>query len=191
MVEVRVMNAAHPSPSSLSRLVADLCRLRGDPQDFPYAPNLLALLVGAGVGLDVLTGYALQDAANTLGRSLLSSIVVLALCWVALAMRGLRNRYVQTAGALLACSVAFSLLEVPFALLYESPAKIGTISPASDVLLQFLVNWAVFGLFVWQIVVNAHIMRRAMDASFGFALMLVVTWLIAYLALEQILFGAA
>lgn len=191
MPETRAVSAARPPRFSLPRLVVELCCLRGNPQEFPYAPSWLALLFGTGVVLDVLTGYVLDDASDTFARSLLSSSIVLALCWAALAIRGLTNRYIQTAGALLACGAAFSLLQLPLGVLFEPSGDVGTIVPLAQVLLQFLVHWLAFGLFVWQIAVNAHVMRHAMDASFGFALTLVIMWLIAYLALERILFGAA
>jgi hypothetical protein len=186
------MSAAPPSRSGLPRLVIDLCRLRGEPQHFPYAPNLIVLLLGANVALDALVGNALNDTGDMLARSLLSTGVVLALCWVALAVRGLRNRYLQTAGALLACSLAFSLLQLPLGLLFD-PAihgSAGTITPPAQVLLQFLISWAAIGLTFWQIAVNAHIMRHAIDAGFGLALLLVVSWVLACWALDRLVFGA-
>lgn len=180
------MNSARLSFSSLSRVVVDLCRLRGNPQDFPYSPNLLALLVGAGTALDTLTGGILGEADTTLARSLLSTAIVLALCWVALAIRGLRNRYEQTACALLACSFALSLLQLPLALLAGPPPA--TVADMST--LQAIFGWITLALLVWQLSVNAHIVRHAIDASFGFAFALVLSWLIAYWAIDRILFGA-
>ncbi|MEO6689747.1 MAG: hypothetical protein ABIS07_07185 [Dokdonella sp.] len=180
------MNAARPSFSSLSRVVIDLCRLRGDPQDFPYSPNLLTLLVGASTALDTLIGGVLGEVDNTPVRSLLSTVIVLALCWVALAMRGLRNRYVQTACVLLACGIALSLLQLPIALLAGPPPT--TVADMSS--LQAILGWITLALLVWQISVNAHIMRHAIDASFGLAFALVLSWLIACWAIDRILFGA-
>ena len=52
----------------------------------------------------------LGGATMRCARSLVSTALVLALCWIALAMRQLGNRYVQTASALVACSIVFSLL---------------------------------------------------------------------------------
>ncbi|MEO7323389.1 MAG: hypothetical protein ABIW82_01020 [Dokdonella sp.] len=180
------MTAARLSFRGLSRIVLDLCRLRGDPQDFPYSPNLLALLVGAGTALDTLVGGVLGEADNTLVRSLLSTLLVLAFCWVALAMRGLRNRYMQTACALLACSVALSLLQLPIALLAGPPPT--TVADMSA--LQAMLGWITLALLLWQVSVNAHIMRHALDASFGLAFALVFSWLVAYWAIDRILFGA-
>ncbi len=183
------MNPALPPRPDLARLVVDLCRLRGGPQDFPYSPKLLVALFVAGTALDTLGGSFNVDAGAALASSLLSTGVVLALCWIALAIRGLRNRFMQTAGALLACSIALSLLSLPITWLYEPSDAIGAIVSPGHVMTQWFVSWAIFGLFVWQIVVNAHITRSAMDSSFGFALVLVIVWQVVYLSFAQLLPG--
>lgn len=171
--------------SALATTVVELCRLRGGPQQLPYSRSLPALLMAASVVVDVLVGDALHDTGNTFARSLLSIGVVLGLCWMALAIRGLHNRYVQTAAALLACSLVFSVLLLPLALLAGPP-------PASaDQLsgLQVLLGWITIALLIWQVSVYAHIMRHAMDAPFGLALALVLSWVLAYWALDRLLFG--
>ena len=164
-----------------------LFRLRGGPQDLPYSTYLPLLLVAASVILDMLVGDALNDSGNTFARSLLSSIVVLGLCWIALAMRGLSHRFAQTATALVACSLVFSLLQLPLAWLAgPPPAGVDALTT-----LQVLIGWITIALFVWQVSIDAHIMRHAMDAPFGLAFTLVLSWVIAYWALDRILFGAA
>ncbi len=104
---------------------------------------------------------------------------------VALAIRKLGHRYVQTATALLACSIAFSLLQLPVAMIAgpvpESAAELGSA--------QIVLGWFTLGLFFWQIAVNAHVVRHAMDSSFGFALGLVATWVLAFWALDHALFA--
>ena len=165
--------------------VVELCRLRGGPQDLPHAPALLVVLLGAGTALDLAIGHAISDGANALARSLLSSVVVLGLCWVALAIRRLPHRYVQTASALLACSLVFSLVQLPIALLAGPPPA--TAAELSH--LQILLGWLTLALFVWQISVDAHIMRHAMDGTFGLAFALIVSWVLAFWALDRMLFG--
>jgi len=181
------MNPALPPRPELARLVVDLCRLRGGPQDVPYSPNLLVALFVAGIALDTLGGSINADAGTALASSLLSNGVVLALCWIALTIRGQGNRYVQTASALLACSFAFTLLQLPLAWLGGPPpataAELGG--------LQILLGWAMIAVFLWQVAVSAHIMRHAMDAPYGLALALVVAWVLAYWALDGALFGAS
>lgn len=168
----------------LVRATIDLCRLRGDPADLPHAPLRLAALIVAVTVLDLLIGHLIGDGVNAFARSLLSTGVVLGLCWAALAIRRLRNRYVQTATALLACSLAFSLLQLPLALLAgPPPASAAELSAA-----QIVLGWLTVGVFVWQVCVDAHIMRHALDAALGLAFALVVSWVLAYWALDSVLF---
>jgi hypothetical protein len=176
------------SPASeFALLVMDLCHLRRGPDEMPYSPVLLALLIVAGVLLDVVTGRLLGAGANVLLRSLVSTAVVLALCWIALRIRRLENRYVQTASALVACSIVFSLLVLPLAWL-SGPAPA---TPAEMTPRHVLLSWAMLGLIVWNLVVVAHIVRRALEAPFGFGLALALAWAVAAWALGQALFDGA
>ena len=172
--------------SNLVRVAVDLCRLRRGPQDVPHSPNLFGALIVASVVLDLLVGHLLGDGADVLPRSLLSTAIVLALCWIALAIRRLRNRYVQTATALLACGVLLSLLQVPLAWLAGPPPA----DANALVGLQIALGWLALAVFVWQLAVDAHIMRHAIESSWGLAFALVVSWVLAYWALERLLFGA-
>lgn len=176
------------------RLVAELCRLRGGPQDLPHSPALLVWLVAAAVALDALLGSLLDaDGDGTgLGRALLSSGLVLVLAWIALAMLGRGARYVQTATALVACGLLVSLVQLPIALLMEPIAEpaAGQSLPAAEPL-QVLLRWLALATLIWQLLVNAHILRHALDSRFGIGLLLALSWVIGYWALESVLFGAA
>jgi len=177
-----------PAPTRpLPAQVRDLCLLRGGPQDLPWSPGLLVALLAAGTALDVLVGNALDGDGNALARSLLSSLVVLGLCWVALAMRDLRNRFVQTATALAATGIVFTLLQGGLLWLGGPfPDAAAALTPT-----QTIVGWLLFALLLWQIAVTAHIVRHAADMRPGFALVLAVTWFIASMALQGAVFGAA
>lgn len=176
------------SVSSLASLAAGLCRFRTAPQDLPYSPSLFAALAVAAVALDGFVGATFDDAGDAFARAVLGTAVVLGLCRVALAIRRLPQRYVQTASALLLCGLAVSLVQVPLVLLLE-PLPAGATAPASP--LQMLLRWALLATMVWQLVAFAHIMRHAIEARFGLALMLVASWMVAAFALDRLLFDAA
>ena len=169
----------------LARVTLDLCRLRGSPAAIPHAPGLLALLLVAGTALDLIVGDELGDGSHALARSLLSNGVVLGLCWIALALRGFGHRYLQTVSALLACSVAFSLLQIPLAMVTGPPP----VSAADLTSLQMVLGWTTLAVFMWQICVYAHIMRHALESTVGLAFALVVSWVVAFWALDSLLIG--
>jgi hypothetical protein len=63
--------------------------------------------------------------------------------------------------------------------------------PAQLTPLQVLLGWVMLAIVAWNLVVNAHIVRRALDAPFALGLALALAWFIADLALERALFDAA
>jgi hypothetical protein len=173
--------------AALAHLVRDLCQLRRGPEDMPHSPSLLAVLVAASVAIDVATSAAFSGDDNALARSLVSTALVLALAWAALRVRKLDNRYVQTASSLVACGIVFSLLVLPLGwLVHPMPTVASALTP-----LHIAVGWAVLALFVWNLVVFAHILRRAIDAPFGLAFAIVIAWAVADWALSHALFDAA
>lgn len=180
------------SLATFARHVIALFRFRGVPQDIDYSPALLVLLLLATSAIDALGGALLGDASDGMAHSLLASAVILGLCGVALALRGLRHRYVQTATALLATGIVVSLVQLPILGLLGPFVDAAILSSADMAwnLFQMLLRWAGLATLVWQVLVYAHIVRHAMDSRFGFALALVVTWMVANWALADLLLAA-
>jgi len=177
-------------PLSLARLcevVVGLCRFRGGPQDVPYSSGWLVALIGATVLLDYGSGEFLGFDDTLLARSLLSISLLLALCWTALSIRGLGNRYVQTATALVGCSIAFSLLILPLAWIFGNPQGAEVVlTPA-----QVSIVWLGLGVLIWKVAVDAHIVRQAIDSTYWLGLLLAISWSIADYALSRALFSDA
>lgn len=170
----------------LARIV-NLCRFRGGPQDLPHNPGLLIALLVASVVLDLTTANLLDIDENALARSLFSTLLLLALCWIALVIRGMRSRYIQTATALIACSMVFSVLIVPLAWLFGTPEGAEAVLTPQ----QTLAAWLGLGVLVWKIAVDAHNVRQAIDASFWLGFSLALAWTVADFALSRILFAGA
>ncbi|MBL0163562.1 MAG: hypothetical protein IPP82_07945 [Xanthomonadales bacterium] len=171
--------------SELLARIANLCRFRGGPQDLPHNPRLLIVLLAASIILDLTTANLLDIGDDALARSLFSTTLLLALCWLALAIRGLLSRYVQTAIALVGCSMVFSVLIIPLAWLFGTPENAeAVLSPA-----QTLIAWLGLGVLVWKITVDAHNVRQAIDAPFWLGFSLALAWAVADFALSRILFA--
>jgi hypothetical protein len=176
----------NPTPGLLSQVVG-LCQFRGGPQDLPYKPGFLIALIMANIALDLTSATLIDVGDNALARSLFSTSLQLVLCWMALAIRGLRSRYVQTAIALVACSMAFSVLILPLAWLFGPPQD----STKTLTGIQTSLAWLGLGMLAWKIAVDAHIVRQAIDAPFGLGLALALAWSIADFALNRLLFANA
>ncbi|MGA9342824.1 MAG: hypothetical protein WBV61_10925 [Rhodanobacteraceae bacterium] len=179
------MNPPRPSLFDFLRLVRDLCQLRRGPEDVPYAPRLLLVLIIASVSLDVALGAALDVKGSILPRSLLSTALILGLCWTALTARGLGARFVQAASALIACSMVFSVLMLPIAALTGAPPS----SPDQLTSMQVLLAWTALAVIVWKLSVDAHILRRALNAPFALGFLLAFAWALADWALGRAVFN--
>ena len=174
------------SLSDLTRLTIALIRRRATPADVPYTPLLLAALIAIGSVLDVAIGSVVGDRDNVLAQSLLSSAVVLGLSYAALAWRRRNSRFVQTATALFLCGMVFTLGQGLLA------GLAGPVPPASEPISarQIVLGWIMVGVFVWEVMIDAAIMRHALDTPLGVALGVVIGWVITWWALQNIVFGA-
>lgn len=173
--------------SELIGQIINLCRFRGGPQDLPHKPGLLIGMLVASVILDLSSANLLDIGDNALARSLFSTSLLLALCWIALGIRGMLARFVQTAIALVGCAMIFSIVIVPLAWLFGKPdGAEAVLSPQ-----QILVAWLGLGVLVWKIAVDAHNVRQAIEAPFWLGFALALAWSVADFALSRVLFVAA
>ncbi len=167
--------------------IFNICRFRGGPQDLPHQPVLLVTLLAVSVALDLLTANLFNIGDSALGRSLFSTSLLLGFCWVALTICKRSDRFVQTAIALVACSMVFSVLILPLAMLFGTPAEADKLLTP----LQTLLAWLTLGVLVWKIAVDAHNVRQAIEAPFWMGMALALAWSIADFALSRLLFGGA
>ncbi len=179
----------NPARTGIFRLAADLCRLRAGPQDLPYSPRLLVLLLVSALALDGVTGALLGDAEDALAHSLLGIAVVFGLTWFTLQLRGHPARFVQSASALAGAGIAISLAQLPVALLIELPTDAAALAALAHDPLQVALRWLLLATLAWQVLVNAHILQHAAGIRRGFAVVLVISWLVAYWMFERLLFG--
>jgi hypothetical protein len=54
-----------------------------------------------------------------------------------------------------------------------------------------LLGWAMLAIIVWNLTVNAHVVRRALDAPFALGFALAIAWALADWALGRVLFDSA
>lgn len=179
------MNGSSFSPGRLVGTVVEICRFRGSPQEIPESQSLLAILLVCSVLLDLASGNLLELKEPLLARSLMSTLLLLALSWIALAIRGMSHRYVQTASALVACSIAFSLLILPLAMLFGNPQGVEVALTAG----QRLIVWLGLATLIWKIAVDAHVVRQAIEAPFWLGFLLALSWAVADFALSRVLFA--
>lgn len=174
--------------NELALIVRDICQLKRGPQDLPYWPTGLILLLVASIVVDwCIALLTASEQPYILVRSLFSNVFALVILYILLSLRSLQTRFVQTAIALVACGIVFSLLVLPIALASgKMPATPQQLSP-----LQMLLAWVTFAIIVWKFTVDGHILRHALNIPFAAGLTIAVVWAIADLSLARLFLGAA
>jgi hypothetical protein len=142
----------------------DICLFRRGPEDMPYLPPLLAvLLVACGV---LQAGFDLHNGAQpgVVAAALLGGLVVMAVVFLLLRGRGKPERFVQTMTALTAVYVLFDAVVFPLTLLI--PLKKIFAHPTQPLALsggQTLAMLAIGALGIWQLCTWIGILRRALE----------------------------
>ncbi len=153
-----------------------LCLFRRGPQDVPYSPVLLVMLVGALIGLGcglilwLDQGYLQQNVMGSLAALTAWFVIVYAI----LALKQSTSRMVQTMTACLGTDLIVSLVSVPLRvpLAYLEPEH----------LLSSLLRVALLVVMIWDILIKSRIYEAAMGLGRLQANLLSVTiWLCVFL----------
>lgn len=157
----------------------DIWQLRRGPQDLPYSPQLLMLACAASVALHLAIARVTGSQNNVIGGVTVALAFSLAALYFFLGLRGLRNRFVQAASALVCCAIVFRLLTLPIALMIGAPPETQEqFTPAKALLVL-----AALIVIVWKIVVDAHVLRHTFDLPFAAGVVVTLLWWSALLVL--------
>jgi hypothetical protein len=131
----------------------DILRLRKGPQALPTSGFLLRIVLM----LHFLLGVILISFTLSLGEALLGALVgtalVVALVYLALYLRSLSHRFVQTAAALAGIEFLLALFTLPFTAAHQGDGS---------AVLATVVALIAVG---WSFAVTAHIARHALNLS--------------------------
>jgi hypothetical protein len=157
-------------------LIRDICLLRRAPQDLPYSIPLLIGVTSACVILQLGVAVARDvPLADVFAGAVMLLAFTLGALHLILSVRGLRNRFVQAATALMGCLLAFNLLAVPIALMLPKTAP----KPEDITSLMLLLGVVSLPLLIWKVVVDAHIFRHTLDVPFGTGVIIAMLWIFA------------
>ena len=146
---------------SLLESIRDILLLRRGPQDLPFSAALLGALIlfALAIGLAVSAQRVpVAVAAPQLGFEVL---LLLALAWIPLALAKRRERFIQTATALVAAAIAFNLLAVPVVLGVGELPK----DPRALTTLQVVLGWLSLALLARKDI-RVHVRLDERSAAF-------------------------
>jgi hypothetical protein len=170
-------------------IIRDILLLRRGPQDLPYSTQLLTSTIAACVFAHTLS--ALSLTAADLGTALASAIFFVLLSLLALfallSLRRLRNRFVQAGTAFLGCHFVFTLMSIPLGLVIPTKSTPPDQIPAFALVLMPVA----LGCAIWQLVVNAHILRHSLDIPMWTGVAIVLLWTLIALVVVALSGGPA
>lgn len=160
---------AGPMLNQIAAVTLRLLLFRAGPQDFPYAPALVAWMPAVAVGAYFVVLRMLAPPAVALVLAAASVATLAFVTHSLLSARRVANRFQQTYHALLATGVVLTLASVPpIAVLAPALKQIAQnpelLQQAGAVEASPLASLAVNALNFWNLAVYAHIFRHATDA---------------------------
>jgi hypothetical protein len=136
-----------PPLSTPARELLRICLLKAGPQDLPFSRELLALAMAGSLGLGYPALSTYSDTPTPGVDLLATALFSLGFVYAALSLRGLLNRFTQTATAVFGTDILITAIAVPF--LYAGNTPLAT--------LMMLV------IGIWNLVVLGHILRHALS----------------------------
>lgn len=140
----------------LFALFWQLCRFQKGPQDVPYSPVLLVLLVLAEMALALSAMWWLQNrylAEQALGM-LVATGAWFVMVWGLLRFKGFGARYIQVMTACLGTDLVISVIVLPLQVFMVTQKPEGGL--AAVMLMALMLA------FVWDILVKGRIYRAAL-----------------------------
>jgi len=162
-------------------ILRDILLLRRGPQDLPYSTQLLTSAAAACVFAHTLSALSLTnvDIGTALASALFFVLLSLFAFFALLSVRRLRNRFVQAATAFLGCHFVFTLASLPLGLVIPTKPT----PPEQMPSLALLLLPVALGCAIWQIAVNAHILRHSLDVPMWTGVAMVLLWMLIALVI--------
>jgi hypothetical protein len=152
--------------------------LRAGPQDLPAGWSTAALMVLLYIALGMFADSMLQLNNNSL-RSLFSIALQIVAITLLLRMRGYSERLAQTITAAAGTGCLFGLMSIVL------------LAQSTDGALAAGVATLWFGLFIWSLLIDAHIYRSALSVTMSLGILITVLLFALNFMIIDALFPAA
>lgn len=157
-------------------LIFNICLLKKGPQDIPHSSLILRLSILAYALVSFLLLQISTDSFQALLQIAVEIMITVGFVALMLGIARKTYRFVQTASSLLGTDALMSAFAMPI---------IGTLSVDSNNILAF---FAILALMIWHWIINAHIIRHALDKPFSFALGIAFIYIYSAMQIIGLLF---
>ena len=154
--------------------------LKLGPEDVPYSPRLLRQLIifNAISGFMVLSSRV--EGTLALLNIMLDLGLLLGFCYILLRALNKTPRFVQMVSALCGVGIIYQLRSWPLLVQFDVEASSDTARAIAALLMLALISW--------QVLVFAHIFRRAIESSISSAIALSFALFLISVTASQLLF---
>lgn len=161
--------------NQLFKLVFDICLLKKGPEDFPASNWLFRAVLFVCVVVDFLILMLGSEIFKAVLQACVEIMLILGSTWIILTAAKKRDRFLQTAGALLATDALISFMAFPaMALLLTSGLGI--------------IYFVLLVLMVWHWVVSGHIFSHALEQPLPFGLGVAFLYILVSMQVMVMLF---
>lgn len=160
----------------------DICLLRAAPQDLPASRVLPGLALACYALISFLVSLPFYPHATAFQVAVTDLLLLLVLVFSLLYLQDKTARINQTLSALAGCGSLLGLVALPLV------RFLGPDVPAGEVSLPVSVFWLC--LFIWNLLVVAHIMRHALSSSFAIGIGVSVMYALINIQIIGALFPA-
>lgn len=162
----------------LAKAFLDIALWRRTPAQLPASRLLLALVVGAAALMEVLGAFLPPGPSDgILVRVAMGVGLPLAFTWAVLALARRRERFLQTASALLGVGVLAEIVLYPLAAMLRLMGE--------DRMVSIPIGLLLYVALIWYLLACAHVWRAALDSGLLLGGLISVGYLVLSIALEQ------
>jgi hypothetical protein len=147
-----------------------ICLFKAGPADVPASHWLLKLVCLIYFSIGAMVSHVDHPWSAALSASLSDTLLLLAVCWLLLSVRGFSERFLQTATAMAGTGAIMGLFGLPVFILFRQFEGQGQLT--SLILLLVLI------LMFWSLFITAHIFRHSLEIRPGMAAILTVAYTI-------------
>lgn len=170
-------------------ILRDILALKRGPQDLPYAPNLTAVVVVAGIVFEfVASSFSDKSPSPLLLRIVVWHLVPIGLFYLLLHARGFNSRFVQTVLARAMVGLFFLVLATPLVVVLAdfNPQTTQLVRPG-----QMLAGLLFAAMAIWMLCIQAHILRHSLEVPFFVGVLIALLVSVANVIMQMALFGAS
>ncbi len=142
---------------------------RSGPEDLPDSTFLLGLTVAFYLVTQAPLALMAYGSSEASLRAVAIGLVLLfGGLWALLVLTGHRARYRRAVTAMLGTSALLSAISLPFSVWRQAAADIG-----SGVAMPSTI---IFGIMLWSISIDGHIVARAISRPYGIGLLIAIAY---------------